>query len=164
MNKPFVRMYNPEQDEGEVLSLPLRQADQDELRAAYGMPPEVVLKESLKLSELTWVIMYEDHIIGIFGVTRHISYPDVGIPWLLATDELTKIQYTFAKVSKDVVDAFAAGHPILTNIVDSRHKEAINWLKWLGFTIDPEVFIMYDPDVSFHMFYKITEKKGGEDV
>jgi len=157
MKNAYTRMYTPE-DEAEVLALDLRQADKDELVAAYGTTPTAVISESITLSPLTWVIIHREKIVGIFGVAQHRAYPNVGVPWLLATDELKKIQFIFAKTSRDIVEVMLAGYDILSNVVDTRHTDAIRWLKWLGFTFVDEPIFLFDPDVVFNSFYLMRKE------
>ena len=150
-----IRLYHPS-DAGEVVSLNLRQADVDEIVAATGLTPSECLEYSIESSEYVWVIIHDmGHIVGVFGLssTKDINGNPVGVPWLLSTDDLKDFRYAFSKYSWGVVEFMSQQYNYLTNYVDSRHKQAIKWLKWLGFTIHADIPItLHDKAVTFYRF------------
>lgn len=150
MNNPYFRLMTPE-DYDTVVNLKLRQADIEELKASCGLEPKEALEESLKVSELTWVIVGKGgSIVGVFGLSR--LAPHVGMPWLLATEEIETFSRTFLRNSMDVIQFMLTCYPTLTNYVDSRHASAIVWLKWLRFSFIEQPIILNDPDVPFLQF------------
>ena len=51
-----------------------------------------------------------------------------------------------------MVDGWRQEFPYMFNYVDVRHKEAIRWLKWLGFTLNEPT--PYGPfGLPFHKFH-----------
>lgn len=134
----------------EVLKLNLRQADIDELTAATGQSPVEVLKASMDGSDYAWVIIHEGAVVGILGITEWEGW---GVPWLLASDVIKKFKTTFLRQSVEILAVWLEQYPKLTNCVDSRHTKAIQWLKWLGFTIHEELAVkLHSPDVDFYPF------------
>jgi hypothetical protein len=69
--------------------------------------------------------------VGIFGVTD--CGDGTGAIWLLATDELARIQIAFLKECRKVVNVLNKKYKILWNFVDCRNQLHIKWLKWCGF-------------------------------
>lgn len=76
----------------------------------------------------------------------------IGIPWLLCEESVEEFQYSFLKYSHYVIDTMLNMTPILANFVDSRHSQAIKYLKWLGFTVVKEDTWKFN-DVVFYHFW-----------
>jgi len=154
----YIRLYQPS-DAGEVVFLKLRQADVDELEAFSELTIEETIERSIYNSEALWVIVHDlGHIIGVFGLSsdKDSNGDPVGVPWLLSSDDLLDFKYAFSKYSIDVVKVMLNHYSYLSNYVDSRHKLAIKWLKWLGFTIHKdEPLYFYDKTVEFYRFSKV---------
>lgn len=126
------------QEHADAVAGRLRYADQQEIYAATGKNPDVMLYQSWITSPHRWSIVRNGEIIGLFGLTPAVLMGDVGVPWLLGTDEMEKIRFTFAKQSIEHVKHMLHLYPTLANYVDVRNVLAIKWLKWLGFTLDAE--------------------------
>ena len=69
--------------------------------------------------------------VAIFGINDVGN--NVGAIWLLATDKLKDIQYSFLRENKKVIDFLNTKYKILWNFVDCRNSLHIKWLKWCGF-------------------------------
>lgn len=121
------------------------------MRAASGYPPEVALALSVDASVLCWVVIHDGQIEGAFGVSEEWG---VGVPWFLATDKFYEFGFAFAKESRKVVyEHMLNAFPMLVNFVDSRHKESMRWLEWLGFTIHKDQpTYLHDSEVIFYPF------------
>ena len=140
-------MYHRELEQGDIprlLKLQLRQADQDEIRAALEMDPVVALAKSIEVSDWVRVILIQDEIVGIFGVAGVV-------PWFMASDRIYEHKLTFLKQSKRIIQQMLKDVGRLTNMVDSRHTQAVQWLAWLGFKIDKENPILLR-GVPFYLF------------
>ena len=133
----------------EAISMQLRESDVAEVVAAHGKSPKEVLTESIDISSSCFVMIHEGKVEGVFGISEHYGW---GIPWMLATDKLHQFHLKFLRVSRIVVAVWLQEYPSLTNYVDSRHTEAIKWLKWLGFTIHETPTKLHDPAVDFFPF------------
>ena len=63
----------------------------------------------------------------MFGVSKE------GAIWLLASDEIYRIRFSFLRESRKVIDFLNQKYPTLWNYVDCRNELHIRWLKWCGF-------------------------------
>ena len=77
------------------------------------------------------IVNYKDEPVAIFGINDVGN--NVGAIWLLATDKLKDIQYSFLRENKKVIDFLNTKYKILWNWVDCRNSLHIKWLKWCGF-------------------------------
>jgi hypothetical protein len=124
-----------------VLAPNLRQADKDEVWASHGLGPLEALQFSFLLSEeANTIISDNEDIIGMFGVTKH---GDIGIPWLLMSDDIYQPSHVrqFVPTSKKWVKEVQERYKILVNYVAQDNDKAIKWLRLLGFT-----FISLEPN------------------
>jgi hypothetical protein len=106
----------------------LRYEDKREILDASGFTPFGGLLKSYVNSEVCFTILDTDDVpVGMFGVNKN------GAIWLLATDEIFRIRFSFLRESRKVVDFLNKQYPSLWNYVDSRNELHIRWLKWCGF-------------------------------
>lgn len=112
-----------------------RAADVAEVRATDGKTVGQAINAALAQSERVSCMMINDEPVAIFGVRRISMVPSIGVPWLLGTDAITENPIEFARASKKYLPEVQRGYESLRNFVDSRHKESVRWLQWLGFTI-----------------------------
>jgi len=110
----------------------LRQADKEEILASVGLTPY----EALMIGYLENVIVFtivnkNNEPVAIFGIND--VGQNVGAIWLVATDKLKDIQYSFLRENKKVIDFLNTKYKILWNFVDCRNSLHIRWLKWCGF-------------------------------
>lgn len=144
------------EDLDEVLDLNLRTADQEEIVAATGLPVQESLLRSIAISNGgAWVGIHKDRIEAVFGV---VESPFLAVPWFVATDKFHEFWLKFVRESREFIYALLDRYGLLVNFVDSRHTEAIRWLRWLGFVVDEtRSIILSDPDVPFFRFYLTPE-------
>lgn len=147
--KVYWRRLSPN-DYEELLSLSLRIEDNLELQASLGLTGPIGIAECLIFSEHTWVGILDGKIECVFGLGA--DPPNVGIPWLVGTDNIDKFSMGFLRESKVIIELMLSYYPILTNLVAERHTKAIKWLKWLGFSFTGERYYQLDPDVPFLKF------------
>ena len=110
----------------------LRQADKEEILASVGLTPY----EALMIGYLENVIVFtivnkNNEPVAIFGINDVGN--NVGAIWLVATNKLKDIQYSFLRENKKVIDFLNTKYKILWNFVDCRNSLHIKWLKWCGF-------------------------------
>lgn len=116
------------------VSLNMREADVREVFASSGTNPLTTLLRARRLSqEHCYTVFLEDTPVGIFGVSR--LNENIGVPWLLGTDELTSDKIEFYKKSKELLSTFMDDFKVLINYVDQRNTKSIKWLQALGFTL-----------------------------
>ena len=110
----------------------LRFEDKREILANSGLFPYEALHLSYKFSAISFTIVNpQNEPVAIFGINDVGN--NVGAIWLLATDKLKDIQYTFLRENKKVIDFLNTKYKILWNFVDCRNSLHIRWLKWCGF-------------------------------
>lgn len=147
-SKPYIRSATRE--DCITLSKNLRQADLEEISHAYGLLPEQTLLLGYRTSTKTWAVVLGDEIVAIFGIG---GFPGVvGFPWMLASSALTKIRKSFLSGCRGVIEEMLSMYPNLENQVWSGNTTHIQWLRWLGFTVEPPALygITGQP---FHRFY-----------
>lgn len=121
----------------------LREADIRELFAASGLQPLTVLLRCYSDDpEGCYTVFYDNKPVGMFGVVRHME--DIGIPWLLGTDDLVQNRREFYKLSQEFLHKFQKQYKFLSNFIDKRNEVAINWLSHLG-----AQFVREIPDYGF---------------
>lgn len=151
MPSRYVREITPE-DVARVQGA-LRKEDREELIAMTGASVARAVRDTLFYSVRSWAATRPDtgEAFAIFGVGAMSSISDVGVPWLLATDEVREYCVPFAKHCREYVGEMHKGFEELENYVDGRNKLSMAWLKWCGFTIDPDVVDVRG--VEFHRFH-----------
>lgn len=140
----------------EHVAMLLRQEDFNEVFASTGEHPYDAIMEGWKMSTKRWLIFNEKgEPVAVLGVRPTEMFGDVGIPWLLGTDGLTKMKKFFMKISKPIIEEMKESFEILVNYVDSRYVKTTRWLDWCGFIVeDAEPFGKIG--LPFHRFYMET--------
>jgi hypothetical protein len=115
----------------------MAKADRRECEAA-GLGPFRALRGSLERAVVAWTGMVDDEPVCMFGVSPVDILGGVGSPWLLGTDKVRKYAVTFLRLNKGYIARMLEIFTRLENYVDDRNEVSIRWLKWLGFTFDPE--------------------------
>lgn len=116
----------------------LRAEDREEIIAATGLPPELVLPLGITPNRhvfVAGVIERPDSPEIIFGVDPVPGEPDVGVIWMVSTPVIFDYPQRFAAVSAEMISRLHEMYPFLTNFIDERNTRHIRWLKWLGFTM-----------------------------
>lgn len=117
----------------------LRSADKAELEAATGYTKHVhTLINGIGLGKawvIRWKLGYIELPIVLFGVMPLSK--TIGIPWMVATDDLLKHKKFILKHSREYVAKMLELYPDgLLNYIDVRNKVHIAYIKHLGFEID----------------------------
>jgi hypothetical protein len=148
-------------DLSEVLNMQLRPEDKEELKASTGLEPREALSLSIANSKITWVVIHKEKIAAIFGLGES-QLSNVGVPWLLATEQFTEFSFKFARHCREVFKVMKSYYPILINYVYSLNSQTIQWLVWLGFRINVRnpIYTPFSPH-AFYLFYMNTNEKGG---
>jgi hypothetical protein len=120
------------------VALNLRKADFDEVFASTGESPHYAIQEGWDFSLRRWIVLDKNDVpVAVLGVRPQHTFSDIGIPWLLGTDGLSKMSKFFLKASKPILEEMKKGFSSLSNYVDARYIKAVRWLRWLGFNIEP---------------------------
>ena len=110
----------------------LRKEDKQEILAGSGLIPYEALLNGYKKSAIVFTIFNpKNKPVAIFGINDVGN--NVGAIWLLATDKLKDIQYSFLRENKKVIDFLNTKYKILWNFVDCRNQQHIKWLRWCDF-------------------------------
>lgn len=113
----------------------MREADQDEIKAA-GYIPHRILWQSYRLSVYTRTALVDGVVAAIWGVCGNI-FERVGTPWLLTAPACELVSpLVFARIYKGEAEQMLEIFPHLVNIVDARYTRAIRLLKMTGFHLD----------------------------
>jgi len=118
----------------------LRDQDRDEIKATSGRSPYAVLKVGLRESLYCFTVRQKQTLepVGIFGLSE-IKAWNVGVPWMLATDNLKLVARSFLRAYPHWLNLFHREYDLLMNYVDVRNTLSIRWLKAAGFTFLREV-------------------------
>jgi len=120
----------------QMLTRGLRAADVQEIEATIGAGPEVGLLHSMRASERTWAMLDDKS-----GVAPWPGQPDVGSPWLLATDDWRAHRREVVANTRAYIAEMARGYTALSNFVLATHRDSIRWLTYGGFR-----FVDYVPE------------------
>ena len=117
------------------LAAHMRQADIDEIRASHGVNPLTGSMMSFDLSEASFAGMVDGNVGCIYGVVRRHTLSDCGMPWLLTTDLVERYAVPFLLGSRQVLNDIKKAYGYLENFADIRNVVALQWLKWMGFSL-----------------------------
>lgn len=145
--KPYVRPSVVE--DIPYLAENIREADQLEIWHLARILPIEAFTDGFESSDAPLTVVWGDKPVAMFGVT---GVKGIGVPWMLATDDLVKIRKSFLRECKRYLDEMHKVYPYLTNQVWAKNTVHIQWLKWMGFTFETPYF--YGPDnelfIEFH--------------
>lgn len=132
----------------------LRKADQDEAWAAGGQSPLEALTDCVGGSRYAFAIEHDGLVLAIFGGADGPAHlPGVGVPWLLASDDLLAHRRWFARNSLGIVEMVARHYATLWNLVDTRNVAHVRWLAWCGFELGAiHTGVGFDPAVPLQEF------------
>lgn len=108
----------------------VRQPDIDEL-AALGLTPQECIRYGVQHSNAAWIAFIHGKPAAIFGVVEHVDY---GVPWAVLTTVVDEYPLPFLRASRRYIHGHMTRN--LMNYVDARNTLTIDWLSWLGFTVD----------------------------
>lgn len=147
-SKPYLREATRE--DCIRLASNLRHEDAEEILHSSGLLPEQGLLLSYHSSAKTWAGVWGDEIVLVGGIGQ-IS-ETVGSPWMLASPSLVRIRKSLLSWREPILASMLSMYPHLENHVWAGNPVHIEWLKWLGFTVQPA----QPNEISgqlFHRFY-----------
>ena len=115
----------------------LRPADRAEIAAASGRTPDIAVIDGLRRSRRAFVARIDGAPAALWGVGTADMLSGLGVPWLVGTPVLDAQPLRFARASRALLPDLTEGYSRLANRVDARHRRAVTWLQWLGFTVHP---------------------------
>ncbi len=136
----------------------LRQADKLELEGVTGLDSGLsTLIHGVSFGR-AWVIK-EDKPVVLFGVMP--LEKTIGIPWMVATDELIPNKRFILRHSRAYVDEMLKLYPGgLVNYIDCRNAVHIAYIKRLGFVIDGLTDYYGLQKLPFYRFSLTPRKEG----
>ncbi len=111
----------------------VRDAEITEL-AALGVTAEQSIREGIRNSPRSFILFLHGEPAGIFGA---VFQGDKAIPWAAITTAAERHPLPFLRMSRKYIESLK--HVRLENYVDARNEQTIEWLEWLGFTIDAPI-------------------------
>lgn len=121
------------------MALNLRGIDALEAWELHKLSPTMAVNGSLYLSHKSYAVLVDGDPVCIFGVQPESMLGEVGIVWMLATDDIKKINKTFIRLSKPVFLDLTKEYETVYNYVHRDNKISLKWLEWLGFDIQPVI-------------------------
>lgn len=149
-SKPYVRVAT--RDDCFDLAARLRKEDRLEVSHTWGLSPIQSILLGFRTG-VTFAVVWETEVVALFGCG---GVPGVyGVPWMLASPTLSKIQKSFLRECREYVRMMLMIYGHLENWVWAGNEVHIKWLRWLGFTIEaPQPHGIHDQP--FHRFYMRT--------
>jgi hypothetical protein len=122
------------------LSKRLGNAEVKELKAYGWLSSQEALTQSASRSELCYSVVEEPSgmVLAMFGCVRQETLLSrSACMWLLGSDDMYKIRFTFVKRSKQIINLFLERFSILWNVIDARCVGILKMLQSLGARLEP---------------------------
>lgn len=148
---PVAEIVPATEDHIVAIAKMVRPEDKAELWAACLQTPDAVMRGALERGHaLTGLVDGEP--VCMWGVVPQSLLINWGAPWMVGTTALERHALMFLRRCRKQVLELFAGYDMLLNYVDARNARAIQWLKWLGFTVEktPEKYGFLN--LPFHKF------------
>ena len=138
---PHVEMRKATVADAEVIAPRMRRADVVEVHRSAGFLPLEALVRSLMVSEgRAHTLVFNGVPSALWGLAVPPELmSNVGVPWLLATDEVTRYPRTVIGLARTVVEGWQDEFATLLQFVDEENTGALRFLRALGFAIHPPV-------------------------
>lgn len=124
----------------------IRKEDVTEL-AAIGVTPQQSMTEGAARSIGAWSQFIYGAPACMYGYAMQNGH---GVPWAICTTAVERHPVPFLRESRRFIDSLPMA---LQNYVDARNTKTIEWLTWLGFTIDTPAPLGINGEL-FHRFWR----------
>lgn len=150
-----IEFVSPEEQDITQLVEHMNPADRCEL-LAIGVDPLWGVRHSIQISPHSMAVRVDNRVACIIGLAVEDALGDPAPrPWLFGTPLLFVNHRVFIQSTRRVLDLWLSEFPEVSNYVDVRHSQAVNWLKHFGAELgEPEA---YGP--LGRMFYKFTFRR-----
>ena len=132
----MVEFVKPTTEMVESIAADMRQADADEVWASNHHTPLESMMKGWEMSDFSTVVMGDGEPLVMIGLVKRDMLTGSGVVWMLGANKSLKYKKEFFRQTKPVIDEMLTICPRLCNMVHSKNTVSIQWLKWLGFTID----------------------------
>lgn len=153
------REWCPERDKRIILEMPLREADNEEIKASVGpeiasqfTPNECILGSIYDYCRIAFA---DGEPFAVYGV-NNTNLKGHGVVWAVGTDLISRGGLDLVGWGVSVVRRLFEEYHCLFNYVDARNTAHIRWLKGMGFKFPGRT--IKQNGYPFHFFYKIKEK------
>jgi hypothetical protein len=131
------------------LAATMREADRREIWASDRQLPLGALSISVRESECAWATFFDGELAMMYGVRPIPEAEGVMMIWFLSSAVVDRYPFTFWRACKEGLPRLLDEYPVLCNMVDSRYKQSVRWVRRLGFQVKQEE--TFGPDgVPFH--------------
>ena len=114
----------------------IRPSDRQEVKATVSYPIKKAVRACVAFSSYSRAALADGQLGLLWGVGPVSLLAGTGSPWMLATPLIEEYPVMFLKACKKELEVIKSHYPILENHIDVRSEASIEWLKWLGFTIE----------------------------
>jgi hypothetical protein len=114
----------------------VRPDDRRELEL-LGWAPDQALRLSLRSALVAWTGTVDDAPICMFGVSP--GELGEGRPWMIGAADLDRFAVIFLRRCRGQVERMLELRPVLANYISVENIRAIQWLTWLGFSMEVPV-------------------------
>ncbi len=121
---------------GLFISRHMRKSDKEEIYYLAALAPWPAIEVTIAGAVDANTALVDGVPVVMFGVSRRTWISDVGVPWLLGTDEADNHQFKFGRDSKRYFTVMAEQFPVMENYAMASNNRTLRWLKWLGFDME----------------------------
>jgi hypothetical protein len=117
-------------------AIDLRDADAREI-AAHGLSKEAGL--SFSLDRALWADAYlvDGKVAALLGCGTTSLLGGHATPWLITGKPVERVRKSFARLAREKIAELRERYPLMINYVHADYADALKFMAWLGFTIDP---------------------------
>lgn len=114
----------------------LRAGDAAEI-AALGLAPEEALARSLARSVSADAYLADGEVAALTGVALQPLLGGTAMPWLITGRAVELHRKAFLRLTRERTHRLLAEHGTLVCQVHADYRQAVLWLRWLGFELAP---------------------------
>lgn len=120
-----------------AMSEDIRESDRLELERSHGHTPYQAMSYGYRHSVYCRTVLYRGEPVAMFGLVPDRTVSDAAAVWMLGTNGLMKMRYSFLRMCRNYIKAMLALYPKLYNYVDVDNTDTQRWLNWCGASIQP---------------------------
>lgn len=141
------------------LAANLRDEDVDEIKSYdEDVDATEAFIRNFENSTHCWVGTIDGVPACAFGVYEPNYFSSTACPWFRGSTKLRGHSVGVLRKSKEVLSWLSAHYSLLTNVVDASNTKAIQWLEWLGFSVDEMLTYLPGSDTAYRR-YRIRSVK-----
>ena len=104
-----------------------------------GLDKEAIVKSAVNEASYVFTALIDGKPACMWGIYQQTMLSDTAYMWLITTPLVEEHQFFFARKSYIYLAELKLHFRVIQGHVDSRFKRSVKWLKWLGFTIYPDM-------------------------